>query len=57
MPLRIRYKMDQNVQWGMFIFLLIVFIPPLRRVTLDPILSWVEVLMSSTMRLAYNVFM
>ncbi|MOA18195.1 Peptidase family M50 [compost metagenome] len=57
MPLRIRYKMDQNVQWGMFIFLLIVFIPPLRRVTLDPILSWVEVLISSAMRLAYNVFM
>ncbi|WP_424766716.1 site-2 protease family protein [Paenibacillus sp. sgz302251] len=39
MPLKVRYKMDQNVQWGMFIFLLIVFIPPLRAVTLDPILS------------------
>jgi Zn-dependent protease len=36
-PLRIRLKMDQNVQWGMFIFLMIVFIPPLRAVTLDPL--------------------
>ncbi|WP_337101583.1 site-2 protease family protein [Paenibacillus sp. YIM B09110] len=39
LPLRIRFKMEQNVQWGMFIFLLIVFIPPLRAVTLDPILN------------------
>ncbi|MDQ6421131.1 site-2 protease family protein [Paenibacillus sp. LHD-117] len=39
MPLRIRYKMEQNVQWGMLIFLLFVFIPPLRRYTLDPILG------------------
>lgn len=39
MPMKLRYKMDQNVQWGMFIFLLIVFIPPLRAVTLEPILS------------------
>ncbi|GGG10808.1 site-2 protease family protein [Paenibacillus abyssi] len=38
-PQRVRIKMDQNVQWGMFVFLLIVFIPPLRSVTLDPVLS------------------
>lgn len=44
MPLRIRFKMEQNVQWGMFIFLLIVFIPPLRRVTLDPILGLTDVI-------------
>ncbi|NIK67515.1 site-2 protease family protein [Paenibacillus sp. BK720] len=41
-PLKTRIKMDQNVQWGMYIFLLLVFIPPLRRVTLDPILGWWE---------------
>ncbi|MUT66655.1 site-2 protease family protein [Paenibacillus sp. NEAU-GSW1] len=41
MPRDLRDKMDQHVQWGVFFFLLIVFIPPLRRVTLDPILSWV----------------
>ncbi|MFX3633692.1 MAG: site-2 protease family protein [Candidatus Pristimantibacillus sp.] len=38
-PLKVRYKMEQNVQWGVFFFLAIVFIPPLRRVTLDPIMS------------------
>jgi Zn-dependent protease len=36
-PQRVRIKMEQNVQWGMFIFLMIVFIPPLRAVTLDPL--------------------
>ncbi len=36
-PQRVRIKMEQNVQWGMFIFLLIVFIPPLRAATLDPL--------------------
>ncbi|SFF00011.1 Zn-dependent protease (includes SpoIVFB) [Paenibacillus catalpae] len=40
LPLNARVKMDQNVQWGVYIFLLLVFIPPLRRVTLDPILGW-----------------
>ncbi|PZD93955.1 site-2 protease family protein [Paenibacillus sambharensis] len=36
-PQRVRIKMDQNAHWGMFIFLLIVFIPSLREVTLDPL--------------------
>lgn len=39
LPLRVRYKVEQNIQWGMIIFLLFVFIPPLRAVTLDPILG------------------
>ena len=39
-PLHIRYKMDQNVQWGLFVFLLLVLIPPLRSMTIDPLLSW-----------------
>ncbi|MFF2481630.1 site-2 protease family protein [Paenibacillus sp. NPDC058071] len=39
MPRSVQYKMDQNAQWGVFIFLLLVFVPPLRRVTLDPILA------------------
>lgn len=56
LPLKIRYKMDQNVQWGMFIFLLIVFIPPLRRVTLDPILSIGSTMASDMLRFAYDVF-
>lgn len=56
MPLKIRYKMDQNVQWGMFIFLLIVFIPPLRRVTLDPILNLSDGLIRNTVLLANQLF-
>lgn len=56
MPLKIRYKMDQNVQWGMFIFLLIVFIPPLRRVTLDPILNLSDGLIRNTVILANHLF-
>ncbi|MFC4778544.1 site-2 protease family protein [Paenibacillus sp. GCM10023252] len=39
LPLETRIKVDQNLQWGMFIFLLLVFIPPLRAATLDPYLG------------------
>ncbi|QAY66319.1 site-2 protease family protein [Paenibacillus protaetiae] len=39
LPLRLRYKLDQNAQWGSLIFLILVFVPALRRVTLDPILN------------------
>jgi Zn-dependent proteases len=39
LPFRTRYKLDQNAHWGMIIFLLMVFIPPLRAVTLEPILG------------------
>ncbi|EXX87976.1 zinc metalloprotease [Paenibacillus darwinianus] len=41
-PLRVRLRMDENVQWGMFLFLLIVFIPPLRAVTLTPLFNLTE---------------
>jgi len=39
LPLRQRLQVEQNAQWGMIFFLLMVFIPPLRAVTLDPILN------------------
>ncbi len=48
-PIKVRYKMDQNAQWGIFIFLLLVFIPPLRAVTLDPILRLSTVLMDHSL--------
>jgi len=38
-PLKVRFKMDQNVHWGMFLFLLIIFIPQLRAVTITPLFS------------------
>lgn len=39
-PMPLRYKMMQNEQWGLFVFLLIVFIPPLSRVTIQPLFSF-----------------
>ena len=38
-PSRVREKLDRYAQWGVFIFLLIVFIPDLRAVTLEPLFS------------------
>lgn len=39
-PQDLRYKMDQNAHWGIFIFLLIVFIPQLSAVTLSPLFNY-----------------
>jgi Zn-dependent protease len=39
MPLRLRMRMMQYEQWTFFIFLLLMFIPPLRAATLDPLFS------------------
>jgi Zn-dependent protease len=39
-PTRVRIRMQQNVQWGTLIFLLIVFIPPLYAFTLRPLLNY-----------------
>ncbi|SEN08442.1 site-2 protease family protein [Paenibacillus sp. OV219] len=39
-PTSLRIRMDQNAHWGIFIFLLIVFIPPLRAATLDPLFMY-----------------
>ncbi|MDF2726331.1 MAG: zinc metalloprotease, partial [Paenibacillus sp.] len=41
-PLHIRMKMMQYQQWGIFAFLLIVFIPPLSRVTIQPLFSLID---------------
>lgn len=38
-PRHVRAKMTQYEQWGVYIFLLMVFIPPLARVTIDPLFS------------------
>lgn len=39
-PTDLRIRMDQNAHWGIFIFLLLAFIPPLRAATLDPLFSY-----------------
>jgi len=56
MPLKIRFKMEQNMQWGMIIFLLMVFIPPLRRYTLDPILQLGIALRDTIVSIASGMF-
>lgn len=38
-PLKLRLKLMQFEQWGMFLFLLFVFLPPLKAVTLTPLFS------------------
>ena len=35
-------QLDRYEQWGLFIFLLIVFIPPLRSVTIGPLFGLIE---------------
>ncbi len=37
LPLRLRFKLMQYEQWTFFIFLLLIFIPPLRAVTIGPL--------------------
>ncbi|TNJ64108.1 site-2 protease family protein [Paenibacillus hemerocallicola] len=38
-PTHIRLKMAKNEQWGIFIFLMLIFIPPLSRVTIQPLFA------------------
>lgn len=38
-PINVRLKMAQYEQYGIFVFLLLVFIPPLSRVTIQPLFS------------------
>jgi Zn-dependent protease len=39
MPLRLRLRMMQYEQWTFFLFLLLIFIPPLRAATIGPLFS------------------
>ncbi|MBN3525890.1 site-2 protease family protein [Paenibacillus apiarius] len=41
-PRQIRIRLQQFEQWSIFIFLLIVFIPGLRNVTIQPLFSLIE---------------
>lgn len=41
-PRRFRAYLQQYEQWSVFIFLALVFLPPLRRVTLDPLFGMIQ---------------
>jgi Zn-dependent protease len=51
-PLKARYWMQQHAQWGMFIFLLMIFIGPIRNVTISPLMFFTYELSVKI----YNVF-
>lgn len=51
-PLHVRIKMSQNEQWGIFVFLILIFIPPLYRVTLQPILQYTNDIAVGLLRFA-----
>lgn len=42
LPLHLRYRMMQYEQWTFFLFLLLIFIPPLRDITIGPLLAMRE---------------
>ncbi|WP_409341369.1 site-2 protease family protein [Paenibacillus sp. MBLB4367] len=39
LPLRVQLQLSQYEQWGVYVFLLIVFLPPLKNVTIVPLYS------------------
>ncbi|CAM2832407.1 site-2 protease family protein [Paenibacillus sediminis] len=41
-PRAVRIRLQQLEQWSFFIFILVVFISPIRRVTIDPLFSQVD---------------
>ena len=45
-PRQVRIRLQQVEQWSIFIFLLIVFIPELRKVTIDPLFSLIGPIIS-----------
>jgi Zn-dependent protease len=50
-PLRVRLRMQQMEQWSFFIFLLLVFIPPLRSVTITPLFSLSDPILNEMYRI------
>jgi Zn-dependent protease len=50
-PLRVRLKMQQMEQWSFFIFLLLVFIPPLRAITITPLFSLSDPILNGMYRI------
>lgn len=54
-PLKTRYKMEQHMQWGIIIFMLMVFIRPLREATLQPILGLGEELAKVVISIAHFI--
>jgi len=56
MPLGMRIRLMQYEQWSFFLFLLFVFIPPLRRATIDPLFDWMTPILSGISSLVQGFF-
>jgi Zn-dependent protease len=54
-PPRVRFKMRQYEPWGVYLFLLIVFITPLYRITIGPVLGMVGVWQSELLGWAASI--
>lgn len=56
LPLHLRLKIKQYEQWAIYIFLLMVFIPPVARVTLGPIFTFGNVILFAMDSLLRRLF-
>lgn len=56
LPIRIRIKIQEMAQWTTFLFLLIIFIPPLRSVTIGPLLELSNPIMNGMVRVLDILF-
>lgn len=56
MPNHLRAKVSQYEQWGILVFLLMVFIPPIRAVTLEPIFGLTIHIFTGMIRIVQFIF-
>lgn len=56
LPLQVSYRLRQLEHWSFFLFLLIIFIPPLRAVTIDPLFGWVTRLHTTLLMFWSGIF-
>jgi Zn-dependent protease len=56
LPIRTRIKLQQYEQWGTFIFLIVVFIPQIRAVTIEPLINLREPIINGMAWLLNQLF-
>ncbi|WEK53072.1 MAG: site-2 protease family protein [Candidatus Cohnella colombiensis] len=56
LPMKIWLKIRENAQWISLIFLLIIFVPPLREVTLDPLFTLKQPILDSMVWVLSHLF-
>ncbi|GIQ69705.1 site-2 protease family protein [Xylanibacillus composti] len=56
LPLQVSHRLRQFEHWSFLIFLLIIFIPPLRAVTIDPLFGWITKLHTALLLFWSGIF-